>query len=317
MPGNNTDLVVDGENVIRAVIVSTQGDSGSLIDPRLVWLFLLGHWLLLALATILGGIAVFAASYALPRVYRAETLLAPVAEEGNSLRSLAGTYGALASAIGIDLGGSSSDTSQVVAQLQSRQFIEQFITDESLLPVLYPKVKFEASAASEKKPTLQDAYYRFMREILLVREDKSTKLVTVRVDWRNPEVAADWANKLVARINAVTRADAILQTERSLAYLREALDKADYVSARSAISSVIEAQINKRMLAQTRPDYSFRVIDPAKPSDANKYASPRRLVLAALGMMLGLMAGLWFSFLKESRARSPKGSAGRNSLDRR
>jgi uncharacterized protein involved in exopolysaccharide biosynthesis len=310
MQGNTTDLAVDGGNVIRAVIVSNHGDHAALIDPWAIWRFLLRHWFLLPVSVVVGAIAVFSASYALPRIYRAETLLAPVAEEGSGLRSLTGTYGALASAIGIDLGNSNSDTSQVIAQLQSRQFIEQFITDESLLPVLYPDVSFEAGGAGKKKPTLQDAYYRFVREILLVREDKSTKLVTVRVDWRDPDVAAEWANKLVARINSVTRADAILQTERSLEYLRDALEKVDYVSVRTAISSVIEAQINKRMLAQTRPDYSFRVIDPAKRSDENKYASPRRLVFAAVGMMLGLLAGLLLSFVLERRAQRSQGSQG-------
>jgi len=306
--GERSELSSGRGDVIRAVILPQLGDDQPrFVEPWLMWRFLATHWLLLVACAIVGGLAGYAGSYAFTKVYRAEVLVAPVQDESaTGLGSLAGAYGLLAgaSALGLDLRGSNNSSAQAIAQIQSRQFIERFIEDESLLPVLFPR-----QASEGDRPTLQDAYNRFVHQILLVREDRVTKLITIRIDWRDRIVAAEWANKLVDRINAVTRADAIQETDRTLEYLRNALDQSDYVKLRASISSVIEAQFNKRMLAQTRPDYAFRVIDPAKPSDANKHSSPRRILFAAFGVALGSVVGLWVALLRRRHTPLERGRA--------
>ena len=302
--------------IVRAVILPSVAEiNAARIDPRLVARFVLRYWLFLGIAAVLGGAGAVGLSYVFTPVYRAEVLVAPVTSDEDSFGfgSLLSRYGGLASAVGIDIGQSSDSTTQALALLRSRQFIEQFIVDKSLMPVLFPdRFKGDAPDPDERPPTLQDGYNRFVRKIMLVKQDKTSNLVTLRIDWHDPVVAASWANELIDRINAATREDAIRESERSLEYLRSEFQKADYVTLRESISSVMEAQVNKRMLAQTRPDYSFRIIDPAKPPDPDKYASPRRVLFAAVGFMLGGLIGiclcLFYSRRREARlAERPAG----------
>jgi len=279
--------------IVRAVILPSVAEiNAARIDPMLIARFVMRYWLFLGIAAVLGGAGAMALSYLFTPVYRAEVLVAPVTSDEDSFGfgSLLSRYGGLASAVGLDLGQSSDSTTQALALLRSRQFIEQFIVEKSLMPVLFPE-RFKDDAQNERRPTLQDGYNRFVRKIMLVKQDKTSNLVTLRIDWHDPVVAAAWANELIDRLNAATRADAIRESDRSLEYLRSEFQKADYVTLRESISSVMEAQVNKRMLAQTRPDYSFRIIDPAKPPDPDKYASPRRVLFAGVGFILGALVG--------------------------
>jgi uncharacterized protein involved in exopolysaccharide biosynthesis len=67
---------------------------------------------------------------------------------------------------------------------------------------------------------------------------------------------------------------------------------------------LLEEQVNKRMLAVTRPDFSLKIIDAARPSDANRYVSPRLLVLVIGGVIAGSMIGAFLAFLFGTTASS-------------
>ena len=297
-----------GERPLHAVLIQPYaGEAEGRLDVAAIIRFLLRRWLLLALFTIGGGILLLGLSFLLTPKYRAETILAPVEADSSSsgLSSLLNRYGSLASAVGIDVGGADSTTIQALALLQSRGFIEQFIMDKALLKELYPGDFTGKPGLFRSKPhTLQEAYDGFVRETMLVMQDSGRKLVTLRIEWRDRELAAVWANELVERVNASMRADAILEANKSLEYLRDELKAAEIVELQKSISSLIEAQINRRMLANTRPDYVFKVIDRARPADADRPAFPRKIVFVALGMLLGLAFGVFVAVWKVD-ARQP------------
>jgi len=271
--------------------------------------FVREYWVWILSCALLGGTAAVALSFASPRVYRAETLLAPTNgsdEAGGSLGSLVGRYSSLANAVGITVPSETGMVQIAIARLQSRSFIEPFILEENIMPIFYPEDQQAQNAADQlgaKRHTLQDAYRRFVRSVLLVKHDKSSNLVTIRVDWQDRELAARWANKLVARINTVMRADAIEETDRNLEYLRVELAKADYVSLKDSISSLMEGQINKRMLALTQLDYAFRVLDPAQAPDYNKKIAPRRSIYLVVGFALGSFVGVLLALWRRTRQR--------------
>jgi uncharacterized protein involved in exopolysaccharide biosynthesis len=268
------------------------------------------YWWQLALASLVGAAAAVAVSYAFERVYRAEVLAVPVVTESQGgLTSLAAKYGALANVVGLDFdGGGNTSTAKTLAILQSRQFIEQFIRDLDLMPVLFPRDKGNGDGSTkDRKHTTQDAYRLFTRSILLVKQDNLTKLITVQVDWSDRIQAAAWANELVRRVNAVTREHAISEANRSLEFLRSEYDKADFVNLRQSISSLIETQINKKTMANTRPDYALEVLDPAQSPDANKSVSPKRIFFLVAGGLLGFIVTLALLVYKKqpaARARS-------------
>jgi capsular polysaccharide biosynthesis protein len=189
----------------------------------------------------------------------------------------------LATLAGLELGSSGSTIEEGLAVLRSREFTETFIREEGLLPVL-----FEARR-SGKEPTLAKAYRFFDRDVRAVMRDTRSGLVTVQVEWRDPVLAAEWANKLVQRLNAEMRARAIAKTNAAVGFLEKELIATTIVDTRSAISRLMEAQINQRMLANVTEEYALRVVDRALPPDDDDPVRPRRLFLAVVSGAVGLL----------------------------
>jgi uncharacterized protein involved in exopolysaccharide biosynthesis len=61
-------------------------------------------------------------------------------------------------------------------------------------------------------------------------------------------------------------------------------------------------------LARARPDYAFRVIDPAMPGGREMRVSPRLLSFAAYGGLLAGASALALALLIEVRSRAACGA---------
>jgi uncharacterized protein involved in exopolysaccharide biosynthesis len=172
-----------------------------------------------------------------------------------------------------------------LAVLRSREFTEAFIREEALLPVLFDERRFGGDDA----PTPAKAYRFFDREVRAIARDTRSGLVTVQIEWRDPILAAEWANKLVQRLNAEMRARAIAKTNAAVGFLEKELAATTIVDTREAITRLMEAQINQRMLANVTEEYALRVVDKALPPDDDDPVRPRRLFLAVISAAVGLL----------------------------
>ena len=56
-----------------------------------------------------------------------------------------------------------------------------------------------------------------------------------------------------------------------------------------------EQQIEQIMFANVREEYAFRVVEWARPADKDGFEFPNRVLFAALGLVLGGVAGLAFA----------------------
>jgi uncharacterized protein involved in exopolysaccharide biosynthesis len=161
--------------------------------------------------------------------------------------------------------------------------------------VLFSK-NWDAGLKQWKKPaqapTPAQAYKYFTRDILAASEDRQSSLLTLRVDWSDRELAAAWANELVARLNAEMRARALKETGDSVMFLEAELRKTSLVGIQSAISRIIEAQINKQMLANVTHEYALRVVERAMVPDQGDVVWPNKKMLASLGLLLGGAVGV-------------------------
>jgi len=259
------------------------------------------RWLIGSITFAMGCLAAIVALIT-PPTYRAEALLAPVGEQEGlaGLSALAGQLGGLASLAGASL-SRSDRTAEALATLGSRNLTEQFIRDKNLLPTLFPDAwdaEQRAWKGAAQPPTMGDALLLF-EQIRSVRENRETGLVTLRVDWRDPEMAAQWANEIVARANELLRARAIAEAEESLEYLGTALNHAANVELRSAISTLMQGQMQSRTFASVRVDYAFRVVDPAVASDLNKRVRPRRTLMVLGGLLAGFLFGVMLAAFQE------------------
>jgi uncharacterized protein involved in exopolysaccharide biosynthesis len=270
--------------------------------------FLARNWVVIATAALLGAIAAFSASFFMTKVYRGEVLLAAVHDDSSPLKSAMSGIGAIASLAGMDVGKMDDQTPEFIATLSSRVLVEQFIADNNLLPLLFAKrwdPERKSWRAGMKVPTLQDGFLVFSKGMLSVVEDKQTQLITVRVDWKDPVLAAKWANELVDRVNQLARQRAMHDTEVSVNYLNRELATTQAVEIRQSIFSVLETEINKRMMAATRADFAFRVIDPAQAAEPNHFVRPIPLLLAGIGLFCGgLLGALAVMFTQRRRPRA-------------
>jgi uncharacterized protein involved in exopolysaccharide biosynthesis len=240
---------------------------------------------------------------ATPR-YRAEVLLAPVAEDdAASLSAVADQFRGLASLAGIAIGGGSNRSEIAVATLKSRSFAASFIQQQGILSALLEED--DASLMqfwSKRQPTLERAIRKLDRHVRFVTEDRRTGLVRLAIQWYDPQVASALANAMVEALNSQMRNEAVAESRRSVDYLREQLKATDSVEVRGAIYRLIENQMKIAMVASVRPDYAFKVIDAARPPD--RPVSPRPALSVALGMLIGLVCGALAATWREKRSLS-------------
>ena len=259
------------------------------INWREYWQVLVEHRKLIGIITAASTLLATATAFLLTPIYRAEVLLAPVSEErAGSLSSLAGQFGDLAALAGVNLGTNKDKTAESIAALKSRSLSVAFMEKENLKPILFPR-KWSAETKKWKDqddvPTDWEAFEIFDKDIRLVNVDKKTGLVTLSIEWKDPVLAAKWANDLVKHVNIRLRNEAIEEAEKSVGYLEKQAAKTSAVEVQQAIYRLIEVQTKKQMLASTREEYAFAVIDPAVPPQNR--IKPRRLVMMLFGFGAG------------------------------
>jgi len=142
-----------------------------------------------------------------------------------------------------------------------------------------PARRGERRATQKNSPHYRDGY-RALSGILKSTTDKKTSLVTVSVEWKDPKLAAKWANKLVQRLNSYLRQRAITLSEQNLRYLEDALTKTQIDEQRKALYELISSQQQKAMLANTQKQFAFKVLDPAVAPD--RKSKPKRSLIVVL-----------------------------------
>jgi uncharacterized protein involved in exopolysaccharide biosynthesis len=253
------------------------------------------RWFILALTLVVAG-GTAGVSLLVERRYDAAVVISPVTDDsaGGHLGGLGGLvsqFGGLAAVAGLSVSGNERKA-ESLAILQSEQLTERFIRENNLLPVLFAD-KWDATnhtwrvSDPKKVPTLWKANEFFKKGVRKVYTDTKTGLTTLTITWKDPKVATQWANALVALANDGIRGRTIEEAERNVTYLNQQLAKTNMVAVQNSISTLLESEIKKIMLAQGSKEYAFRVIDPAV--EPERPASPNRTVWTLLGCLVGLI----------------------------
>ncbi|EPM7948047.1 TPA: Wzz/FepE/Etk N-terminal domain-containing protein [Vibrio parahaemolyticus] len=275
-----------------------------------------GKWIIIVTTFLFAVSSVFYALN-LPNIYKADALLAPAeSSSGGGLSKMAGQLGGLAALAGVNLGGSdSSQTDLAVQVMKSRQFIEMFISKHDLLiPVMAAKDwdlvnnklildddLYDSSTGKwlrkpdglrGAKPTSQEAFEVFRKEILNINQDKDSGLYTISVKHYSPYVAQQWVNWLVKDINKVMRERTIAETSQNLTYLNNQLKKTAVADMQSTFYKLIEEQTKSLMLAEVQDEFVFKVVDPAVVPEVKD--SPKRALICMVFSFVGLLLGVLF-----------------------
>ena len=196
---------------------------------------------------------------------------------------------------------------EYIAVLQSELVTQSFIKSRDLLPVLYSNLWDSRDARwktndPDKQPTLWKAYKLFNKKIRNVTEDKTTGLVTMRIEWKDARQAADWANGLVQLTNQYLRNKAISEAERNIAYLNSEAAKTNIVEVKTSIYALLQQEINTEMVARGRDEYALKVIDPAYVPEKPVSLGP--LTLAIFGLLAGGLGCLTFILVRRIYSKS-------------
>lgn len=258
-----------------------------------------GRWVIVALSALftLAGV-----SYALlaEEKFKAEITVMPADSRsaGGGLSGAMGNLGGLAALAGVSIGG--GGTQEPLAVLKSRELSRRFVEENKLVTMFFPKGK----DASGKAPDWRDGVEFLEKNVRAVTEDKKSGLVTVSMTWRDPEIAARWANDLIRRLNEQMRARALEDSERNVAYLNKEIASTSVVSLQQAMGRLLETEMQKLMLARGNEQFAFRVIDEATPP--KRRDSPRRTLIVLVSVMAGGFLGILVVFLRKAIALRPR-----------
>lgn len=280
-------------------VESDQGDYGIDLRNELARLWRM-RWYLVVCG-ILGAGAGMVGVKLSPPTYEASVVMAPASgpEGAGGLGSLPSGISGLAAMAGLSLGGDGLRKAEAVAILQSDGLTADYIQQQGLLPVLFAEKWDERAQAWRVKgsevPTVWKGIQAF-KKVRSVSTNAKTGLITLVVRWRDPGIAARWANDLVAGVNARMKASAIIEAERNIAYLTDAAKSTSIVEGRQAIYSLLESEINKAMLAKGSDEFALRVIDSAMVPEKPRSAGV--LMWLAAGGFVGLMIGFFIGLVR-------------------
>jgi hypothetical protein len=185
--------------------------------------------------------------------------------------------------------------------------VAEFLQKEEFLDDIIALLGPEAVAGLSKEDLLQAAVTYFQDNVLTVAYDTRTSLMVVSIVWVDRHKAAELANDYIAFANEAMRQRGIASARNRIAFLDKAAANAATVELRQAIYRLVEAQVNAEMMAATKPDYAFIVVDPAVPAGVNEYVRPQRMLLALIATIFG--SGFAFSvLLLLGRVRLPWGT---------
>ncbi len=278
------------------------------IDLLELWRVLVKNKLMILAAMFAAALLSAGISLLMHNIYRGEVLLAPAQSGDNKssgFASVLGGLGGLSSLVGVTLSGGS--TEQNLAVLQSREFLWNFVQEKKLMPILFEddwdaEHKKWKESDPKKQPGEMDVYRLFNKNgVLDIQNDKKTGLITVAVDWKDPALAADWANSLVERLNQYLAQKAIARSESNLKYLNEQLMSTQIEEMRKTLFDLIANEQKSVMLAKTQKDFAFKVLDPAVEPD--KKVKPKRFLIVILTTFAAGFLAILYAFIKEGIAK--------------
>jgi uncharacterized protein involved in exopolysaccharide biosynthesis len=279
-----------------------------------------GKWLISAVTGLAAAISVTVALM-LPNTYTAAALLAPAEQSSGGISALMRQYGGLASLAGVSLptGEDGSRAQLALHLMRSRAFIGDFVArrdilrelmavkswnlisdeltfDEELYDSLTGKWVRDVDPPFVPEPSVLEAHEEF-EKILNVYQDKKTGYVTISVDHKSPKIAAQWVNWLVEDVNEAVRSQDVSEAEKSIEYLREQVTNTSLADLQAVFFDLIQSQTETVMLAEVRPEYVFKTIDPAvAPEEKSK---PNRALICVLGTLLGGVLGAAIAFIRQ------------------
>lgn len=244
----------------------------------------------------------------LDNIYRADVLLMPVGEKSSNANGIPGNLLGVAQLSGIQLNVPTSADAKLEI-LKTRVFLRKVIEENNLMPLLFPEAwdsenKKWKEKDKGKRPEIESAIETLKNAIKIDRGGKSG-LVTITNDNEDPKLAAKWLMLLVNTLNRHLKKEVIGESKANISFLEKELRKTPLTEMRKTLFTIIEEQTRQMMLAGTREDFAFKIIDPAvTPQSKYKPNRSKIVIIAAfVSFMLAAFMSLFFEAYKKMKRR--------------
>ena len=246
-------------------------------------------------------------SLSLDNQYKASVTLAPAS--GGVSDSLS-RLGGIASFAGISLRESSSGNEAMLAReiMQSWSFIEGFIKDNDLQPILFAIDRYDEELGqiiynqdvydTENKTWLPNIeipsswnLYESFTGILSVKDDKRSGLTIVSIEYISPELAKELIDLYISSINKYMQSRKIQMLTKNIEYLEAQIDASSKSEMREVFFAIISEQIKEKMMAEATPDYAFVTVSPSMIPE--KRSQPNRAMICIIGSIIGAIFSIF------------------------
>lgn len=258
----------------------------------------------------------FLLAIAWPNTYTSSTLLAHSDQSGGSTTGLMAQYSGLARLAGVTIpgGGEASQAQMGTELMQSRSFLIGLIKKHDLAPVLaavnywdqedglvYDANVYDIGSnkwlksgdgGAHYEPT-ELQLYRMLRNRLDVSQDAQTGFITLSIEHQSPRVAANLANLIVSEVNLAMKNQDVSEATKSIEYLKTQAASTSLTELQAVFFELIQSQTETMMLAEVRPEYVFKQIDPAVAPDLP--SKPNKPFVVLIGLIVGLILGITYS----------------------
>lgn len=304
------------------------------IDLRELWQHLVDDRRLIALVTAICFVLSFAYAVSATSWFKAEATLMDNSGGGAKGVGALGGLGGLASLAGINM--PASPVEAVIATATSDAFLIEFVRKHDLKKVFMagrwdeekqawlppsglmnalwengarpimmgerPKVHSPYPLA-ENEPTWQRTLDLIVKKgIFSIDQDKKSNMVTMSVTWTDPNQAAEWVQWWVDDLNDLIRQRTMAESQSMLDSLIPKLEQPMPAEVRTSIIGMIDEQTKTINAAMVKKDYALKLIDPALAPET--VAKPKRPLILAVAIVLGLMLGVFLAIIRGSRRKS-------------
>lgn len=210
---------------------------------------------------------------------------------------------------------SDSRLSYLISVIKSRDFFNQLAIDEDVLNhlIYFDRYDFLLDkpifiAKDEQVSNFQSNLwfgYKAYIETISTSINEEAGLLRLGATHESPKFVQELINKIVIQINSIEKEKEQKSTERALIYLNEKLLNVPQNNLQSILGNLIEAQLQKQMLANISDFYSLEYVD--RPFIPIERSSPqrKRIVITTFlsSIFLSILFALILHFIKEDTSK--------------
>ena len=222
------------------------GDDDEGIDLLDLALPLAEHWKLLVLGPVVAGLMALGITFLIPKTYSSRTVFLPPQQQQSAAASAIAQLGALSGLVG-SAAGLKSPADQYVALLQSTTVADRLIDEFKLMQVYDEEFRFKAREELAKN--------------VRVSLGKKDGLITIEVDDKDPQRAADIANRHVDGLRRLTSQLALTEAQQ-----RRVFFEAQLTQTRDRLTQAQQA------LQQQRRQHGVAILASLGLFDAQRHA---------------------------------------------